>query len=168
MGTPLIQQRRGKGSPTYRAPSHRYFGEIKYLQFTEKAMRGEILDIVNSVGHSSPLILIKYANGAVSLLPAPMGISQEDEVWIGVPIGSQTSGETVYKYNYKTGVSMKDVRSNVTTAWLGESSAGLTWDDFTITWDESTSRWDGSGLAKGSDVINISDVNGFTYYITGG
>ena len=128
MGTPLIQQRRGKGSPTYRAPSHRYFGEIKYLQFTEKAMRGEILDIVNSVGHSSPLILIKYANGAVSLLPAPMGIRQGDEVWIGkgakqkigstMKLGEINSGTFVYNLEKKPLDGGQLVRTSGTAAQI--------------------------------------------------
>jgi len=83
MGTPIIQQRRGKGSPTYRAPSHRYFGEIKYVAVVGKAIRGEVLDIVNSVGHSAPLMLIKYEDGRNALLPAPTGIRKGEDVWLG-------------------------------------------------------------------------------------
>ena len=108
----------------------------------------EIRDSINS----------EYASKAWSIL-----VRQNKEVWIGIPLGSDSYGETVYKYNYETGVILKDARDNTNTAWLGESTAGLSWDEMTATWDENTSRWDGSGLLEGTDTINISDINGLTY-----
>jgi len=56
MGKSLIQQRRGKGgiSVRWRAPSHRYFGTIKYRGYDEKekigTVNGKIVNIINSVG----------------------------------------------------------------------------------------------------------------------
>ena len=35
MGKNLIQQRRGKGTIRFRAPSFRYIGEVKHRSFTE-------------------------------------------------------------------------------------------------------------------------------------
>jgi hypothetical protein len=111
----------------------------------------EIRDSLNS----------QYANKAWSVL-----VREKSEVWIGVPIGSQTTGETVYKYNYDTGIMLKDTRTSMNAAWLGTSSAGLSWDEFTTTWDAETERWDGAGLSEGSDEINLSDTAGFTYKVS--
>jgi len=103
----------------------------------------------------------EYANKTWSVL-----IREKKEVWIGIPMGSETTGSTVYKYNYETGTILKDTRPYMATAWIGESTAGLTWDESVGTWDSSTERWDGIGLAKGSDTINLSDTNGYTYKVT--
>ncbi len=78
MGTRLIQQRRGKGSPTYAAPSHRYAGEIFYP--SKGSARGEIMDIINSVGHSAPLMFIQFDNGEYGFTPAPLGVKVGDEI----------------------------------------------------------------------------------------
>jgi len=128
MGTPLIQQRRGKGSPTYTAPSHRYFGEIKYVAYSGKALRGEVMDIVNSVGHSAPLMLIKYENEEFSLLPAPLGIRKGDEVWVGdeikskigniTKLGNIPTGTFVYNLERKPFDGGKLVRTSGTAAQI--------------------------------------------------
>ena len=128
MGTPIIQQRRGKGSPTYRAPSHRYFGEIKYVPYKGKAIRGEVLDIVNSVGHSSPLMLIKYEDENLALLPAPMGIRKGEEVWIGdnakqkigstLKLGEISTGTFVYNIERRPFDGGQLVRTSGTAAQI--------------------------------------------------
>lgn len=111
----------------------------------------EIRDSINS----------EYASKAWSVI-----VREKKEVWIGIPLGDTYYGETVYKYNYETGVVIKDTRDNINAAWLGESTAGLSWDEMVGTWDDNTSRWDGTGLLKGSDTINLSDINGLTYIIS--
>jgi len=83
MGKRLITQARGAGGPRYLAPSHRYFGAIKYAKPAENLVRGEVMDIVNSVGHSAPLMVVKYENDRVSLLPAPLGIKKGETVFAG-------------------------------------------------------------------------------------
>lgn len=126
------------------------FNGVNCMSLSQK-INEEIRDSINS----------EYAKKAWSVL-----VREKKEVWIGIPIGSDTSGETVYKYNYETGIVLKDTRTNINAAWLGESTAGLTWDEMSGTWDENTSRWDGAGLSKGSDVINISDIDGYTYKVS--
>jgi len=76
MGKPLIQQRRGKGSSTFRAPSFRYKGRASYGNYIKEATKGKILDIINCPGHSAPLVEIKYENGE-EVLPNPLGISPD-------------------------------------------------------------------------------------------
>lgn len=127
------------------------FNGVNCRTLSEK-INEEIRDSINA----------EYAKKAWSIL-----VRSKKEVWIGIPIGSDSYGETVYKYNYETGVVMKDIRAKANACWIGESTAGLAWDDFgTTTWDEVTARWDGAGLAKGSDVINISTYDGYTFKIS--
>lgn len=92
MGKNLIQQARGKGSPTYRSPSFRFAGHIslKPLSSDNVTISGTITDLIKCPGHSSPLAEIKYQDGSRALLPAPEGIAVGDEVCAGpeAPIGS--------------------------------------------------------------------------------
>jgi hypothetical protein len=92
-------------------------------------------------------------------------VQDEDEVWIGVPIGDQTHGETVYKYNYNTGVCYKDTRTNINTAWAASTSTALTWDDFedSVTWDDISNRWDDGQLGAASADIHFGSTDGYTY-----
>ncbi|MFH0973830.1 MAG: 50S ribosomal protein L2 [Candidatus Micrarchaeota archaeon] len=46
MGTKLIQQRRGKGSPTFRAPSHRYAAQARY-DFSPAARRAQVVAFID-------------------------------------------------------------------------------------------------------------------------
>ncbi len=71
MGKSLIQQKRGKGSSTYRAHGFRFAGKVSYNVYEKNgATSGEIVDIIHSRGHSAPLMKIKYDNGKEALIPA--------------------------------------------------------------------------------------------------
>ncbi len=77
MGKRIIQQRRGSGTKRYTSPSHRYAGKIKYnLIDTNKEgkLSGKVVELINSRGHSAPLMKIKYNNGETCLHVAPEGI----------------------------------------------------------------------------------------------
>ncbi len=81
MGKNLLQQARGHGGPTYRAPSFRYKGiaALKGLA-SQDEVRGKIIDIVKCPGHSSPLAEVQYTDGETCLILAPEGICVGDEV----------------------------------------------------------------------------------------
>ena len=93
-------------------------------------------------------------------------VREKREVWIGIPVGSNNYGEVVYKYNYETGIILKDTRTKANAGWLGRSSSGLSWDDMSGSWDSQTGRWDGTGLIEDSDSIIISDYDGYTYAVS--
>ena len=80
MGKNLIQQARGKGSPTYRAPSFRYKGEAKV---PNKEITGVIVDIIKCQGHSAPLVEVRYNDNTVGLMIAAENIKVGDSVQIG-------------------------------------------------------------------------------------
>ena len=83
MGKRIISQRRGNRKGRYRVPSHRYMGKIGYPAPSEEKNRGEVLDIVNSIGHSAPLMFVEYKDGQVCLMPAPLGIKKGQFVYNG-------------------------------------------------------------------------------------
>lgn len=92
-------------------------------------------------------------------------VRELDEAWIGVPIGSQDVGETVYKFNYVTRVMYKDTRTNANCAWKAASSNSIAWDDAVGTWDEQLDRWNETSLSENTPLIHISDNAGQTLYI---
>ncbi len=92
-------------------------------------------------------------------------IKELDEAWVGIPIGSQTTGETVYKFNYTTRVLYKDTRSLANFAWQAAQSNSISWDDATGSWDSQTDRWDETSLTASSPLIYIGDNTGKTVYV---
>ena len=86
MGKNLIQQKRGKGSPTYRAPSFRYKGKIKLNKLNDKVISGEIINLITCQGHNSPLAQIKYETGEEVLMVAPEGIRVGDLLMSGAEV----------------------------------------------------------------------------------
>ncbi len=93
MGKNLIQQARGKGSPTYRAPSFRYKGEISHNRLSYEILEGNVTDLVHCQGHSAPLAEVKFANGEICLVPAAEGIKVGQKVQSG-PKSEMTPGNT--------------------------------------------------------------------------
>ena len=80
MGTPIIVQRRGKGSLTYRARSHAFLTKIKYPSLTEAI--GVVEDIVTDRARGAPLLIVKF-NDEKHYVLAGEGISTKDRIVIG-------------------------------------------------------------------------------------
>lgn len=83
MGKNIIQQARGRGGPTYRAPSFKYKGDIKHYRTDKETLNGKVLDFVKCRGHSAPLALISYEDGEYGLMLAPEGISVGQDIIMG-------------------------------------------------------------------------------------
>ena len=84
MGKNLIQQKRGKGSPRYRAPSFRYAGKSTYIKYDGSGVvEAKVKDIIHSQGHSAPLMELEYNNGVNGLLQAPEGIRVGEIIQMG-------------------------------------------------------------------------------------
>ena len=84
MGKNLIQQARGKGSPTYAAPSFRYVADVKLRQ---GAWQGTIVDLERSQGHSAPLAKLLYSDGTSGYMIAPEGVH------VGMTVETRTDAE---------------------------------------------------------------------------
>lgn len=80
MGKNLISQRRGRGSLTYRAASHRFQGEVKHPELNTA---GTVVDILHCAGHSAPLLEIATLSGHTALAIAPEGMKVGDEISFG-------------------------------------------------------------------------------------
>ena len=59
MGKNLRQQRRGRGTPTYRFPKHRLIGRVSYANVPH-AGSGTVVDIVHASGRYAPLAVIDF------------------------------------------------------------------------------------------------------------
>jgi len=123
MGKNLIQQKRGKGSPRYRAPSFRYKGKAGFVSYEKgEVVDARITDILHSSGHSAPLLELKYSNGETGLLQAPEGIRVGDKIEIGdnvelkvgniLPLKSIPEGTSIYNIESNPGDGGKFARTS--------------------------------------------------------
>lgn len=128
MGKNLIQQARGKGGPTYRAPSFRYAGKAKHSRFSKDTVKGEIIDLVHCPGHSSPLAKVRYDTGEVSLMLASEGMRVGEFIESGttaqlesgntLPLDIIPEGTLIYNIESVPGDGGKFVRASGTFAKL--------------------------------------------------
>ncbi len=87
MGKRIISQRRGKGSITFRAPSHRYRCELKYRKYDDREKNGKVVgrvvDILHDPARSAPLLKVEFAGGEKLYLLAQEGIKVGDTIEAG-------------------------------------------------------------------------------------
>lgn len=123
MGKNLIQQKRGKGSPRYRAPSFRYKGKANFVKYDEgKIINADVGGIMHCSGHSAPLMELKYSNGETGLLQAPEGIRLGDKIEMGdivelktgniMPLKSIPEGTSIYNIESNPGDGGRFVRAS--------------------------------------------------------
>ncbi len=136
MGKNIISQRRGRGTTTYRAPSHRYKGRANYRDYSNqeqlKIIKGKITDIVHCAGHSAPLTEITFEDGSKTLNIAPEGIRVNQDIQSGneaeistgnilqlknIPIGTK-----IFNIEKNPGDGGKFIRSAGSTATLIEKT----------------------------------------------
>ena len=87
MGKRIITQRRGRGTSTYKANSHRWKIAIKHRPYDDVeqkgVVKGKILDLVHNRGFNAPLAKISFENGETKYMFAPIGVSVRDQVASG-------------------------------------------------------------------------------------
>lgn len=119
MGKRIISQRRGHGSSTYRSPSHRHIGKIKYPRnFTGT---GRVIDIIHAPGRSAPVAEVKLENGKRIYLIASEGMYVGQTIAFGkgtdvlagnvMPLGDVPDGTVVYNIEARPGDGGKFIRS---------------------------------------------------------
>lgn len=79
MGKRLTQQKRGKGSPTYRRPGFTFKGEVRI----GKDGSVVITDLLSCRAHTAPLARIEYKDNTTSLIIAPEGVKVGQEIDVG-------------------------------------------------------------------------------------
>lgn len=109
MGKNIIPQRRGKGSPTYRSPSHRHAGAVAFPPLPEAA--GVVEELLQAPGRTAPLARVRFEEGTYLLL-APDGMYEGQEVIMGrgpvdrgnvLALGEMPEGTLVYNVELKPG-----------------------------------------------------------------
>ncbi len=122
MGKNIISQARGKGGPTYRAPSFRYKGAATHNKISENLREGTIVELIHCQGHSVPLMKIKYDDGEEVLSLSAEGVAIGDKVFSGdsakptigntLSLGAIPEGTTIYNIEQNLGDGGKFVRSS--------------------------------------------------------
>ncbi len=79
MGKNLRQQKRGRGGPRYRVPSHRYAGDLNYADLPKSD--GRVVDIIHAPGRRVPAAVVDFSGRRRLLMPA-------EGVFIGQTIGT--------------------------------------------------------------------------------
>ena len=127
----MIQQRRGKGTSTFRAPSHRYRGAIKYVPLNltkEQTLVGKVVEILHDPGRTAPVARVKFTNGMEKLILAPEGLLVGEEIAAGpnapikmgnsLPLAMIPEGSYVYDIEGSPGDGGKYVRAGGTYALI--------------------------------------------------
>ena len=85
MGRRIFGQRRGRGSPTFRAPSHRYKADLSHKKPEEAdVVSGTIVGIEHDPARSAPVAEIEFEDGDHRLVLAPEGVAVGDEIQVGI------------------------------------------------------------------------------------
>jgi len=90
-------------------------------------------------------------------------VPELDEYWCAVPMGSDTTPNTIFKYNYRTKACFKDTRDGISAAWQYSLVIQPTWQDQTLTWDQATARWDDRTMQKLFPIVVLGDNTGLVY-----
>lgn len=86
MGHRITTQSRGKGGPTYRAPSHRYKAALRHVGGSDSTVRGVIVDIEHDPARHAPIALVRMENGSKVYILAAEGIGVGDSLAWGQDI----------------------------------------------------------------------------------
>jgi len=126
MGKRLKQQVRGKGTPRYLAPSHRFKVDLSYRNYDdiEKTgiITGEVVEFVDDPGRTSILALLRLDDNTKLHIIAPEGLAMGDRVEIGsqakvsvgniLPLYAIPDGLYIYNLEIRPGDGGKLVKSS--------------------------------------------------------
>jgi len=118
MGKRLVQQRRGRGTPRYVSPTHKYRSFIKYPN-DENPKVGKVIDIVDDPMRKYPLMLVDF-KGEKKYFIAPDGIGTGDEIYVNgnsqkigsiLPLSKIPEGVPIFNIEIRKGDGGKLCRS---------------------------------------------------------
>ncbi|MHC3437999.1 50S ribosomal protein L2 [Natrialbaceae archaeon A-gly3] len=85
MGRRILGQRRGRGTSTFRAPSHRYKAKLDHKrEEDDDVVRGTVVDIEHDPARSAPVAAVEFEDGDRRLVLAPEGIATGEEIQVGI------------------------------------------------------------------------------------
>lgn len=126
MGKRIRSQRKGRGSPTFKALTHKRVAPAKYppLAATEGSptMTGVVEELLHEPGRGSPLAKIRLKSGEVYYNVVPEGVSADQRIELGasapaytgnvLPMGVIPSGSIVSNIELTPGDGGKVARSS--------------------------------------------------------
>jgi len=126
MGKRIRVQRRGRGSPVFRASTHKRIAPIHYPVMSkeelEGVLHGRVTEILHEPGRGSPLASIKLENGQTYYSVIPEGVAEGQTVEIGskasvdignvLPLGSIPEGTMICNIELSPGDGGKIARSS--------------------------------------------------------
>jgi len=129
MGRRIQGQKRGHGSPAYRAPSHRYKAELSHKKPEDAdVVSGTVVDIEHDPARSAPIAAVEFDDGDQRLVLAPEGIAVGDTLQVGVsaeikpgntlPLAEIPEGIPVCNVERQPGDGGKFARASGTSAQL--------------------------------------------------
>ena len=129
MGKDLIQQRRGRGSSTYRRHSFRSPGAAKLYARASAT----VLELIHSYMHTAPLARVKYADGTDGLIIATEGLRAGQTITIGpdaplelgntLPLQAMPEGSLIFNIESTPGDGGRFVRSSGAAARIVAKTA---------------------------------------------
>ena len=132
MGKPLNQQRRGKGSPVFRAPSHRYKYKVSFRDYDDNEkkdkIRAEVIEFINHPAHTGVVMKVKTEKGELIPLLAPESIAIGDNIFFGknaevslgnvLPLSEIPDGTPIYNIEKEPGDCGRFVKSAGAVAYV--------------------------------------------------
>jgi len=129
MGKKIRVQRRGRGSPTFKASTHKRMKPSRYSvpKVTENvSVKGTVQELLHDPGRGAPLARIRFEDGRSMYTVAPEGIAVDQEVQVGntaeshvgniLPLGQIASGSMVCNLELLPGDGGKLVKASGTYA----------------------------------------------------
>lgn len=84
MGKNLRQQRRGRGTNSFRKPPNTFKADVVLpSRKIEGKMNGEVMEFIDDPGHSAPLMKVMYEDNSQIVLIAPEGIRKGELIQEG-------------------------------------------------------------------------------------
>jgi large subunit ribosomal protein L2 len=112
MGRRIQGQRRGRGSPTFRAPSHRYKADLSHRKVEDgDVVSGTVVDVEHDPARSAPVAAIEFEDGDRRLVLAPEGVGVGQEIQVGVSAAIEP-GNTLPIAEIPEGVPICNVEAN--------------------------------------------------------
>lgn len=133
-------QRRGRGSSTFRASTHKRVAPVKYpsVAITENkaVVNGQVKGIIHDPGRGSPMVAVKLETGQTYYSVVPEGVYEGQRTQVGdeasveignvLPIGKIPEGTMICNIELSPGDGGKMVRSSGTYATIISHSEGKT------------------------------------------
>lgn len=131
MGKRIISQRRGRGSHTYTANTHKAKADVEH---SREERTGVVQEIEHDPARSAPLARVRYEDGEEEYLLAPEGLMEGDQVETAreaplrqgntLPVAEIPEGVPIYNIELQPGDGGKISRSSGTYCFIVSHEPG--------------------------------------------